>query len=121
VRLSPEGHKTPSSWIYQRAGAASNNGREAHTAGERNVLKIIMEDMEPGEVAAMYEEDGDAVILIARHLSDDQRCEAVNNLLARVDVRLSPYRFPRLVPRAAQPAGNVPAAPGSLAVHRLAR
>lgn len=84
------------------------------------MLKIIMEDMEPGEIAAMYEEGGDAVILIARHLPDDQRCQAVNNLLARVDVRLSPYRFPRLVPPAAQPAGNVRAAPESPTVHHPA-
>jgi len=43
-----------------------------------------MEDMEPGEVAAMYEDDGDAVILVARDLPDDARCAAVNRLLAGV-------------------------------------
>jgi hypothetical protein len=43
-----------------------------------------MEDMLDGEIAAMYEEDGDAVILVARELPDDVRCAAVNRLLARV-------------------------------------
>lgn len=85
------------------------------------MLKIVMEDMGPGEVAAMYEEGGDAVIMVARHLPDDQRCEAVNNLLARVNVRLSPYRFPRLLPPAAQPEETAHDEPGSQGVRHLAR
>lgn len=94
----------------------------AHTApqGKRNVLKIVMEDMEAGEVAAMYEEGGSAIILVARHLPDDQRCAAVNELLSHVDVRLSPYRFPRLLPPS-PPAETWHVGPGSLGVHRLAR
>lgn len=52
-----------------------------------------MGDMDPGEVAAMYEDGGDAVILVARGLSDDQRCEAVNRLLARVKTSHSPMRW----------------------------
>jgi hypothetical protein len=52
--------------------------------GVAQVLKIVMEDMQDGEIAAMYEEGGDAVILVARDLPDDMRCAAVNRLLARV-------------------------------------
>lgn len=85
------------------------------------MLKIVMEDMGPGEVAAMYEENGDAVILVARDLPDDQRCDAVNRLLSRLSVRLSPYRFPRLLPPAAQPEENAHDEPGSQGVRHLAR
>ena len=85
------------------------------------MLKIIMEDMEAGEVAAMYEEDGDAIILVARGLPDDQRCAAVNRLLARLTVRVSPWAFPRPVLHAAPPKGTEPAAQGSPAALRLAR
>lgn len=85
------------------------------------MLKIVMEDMPAGEVAAMYEEDGDAIILVARHLPDDQRCDAVNRLLARLTVRVSPWAFPRPVLHAAPPEGTAPAAPGSPAALRLAR
>lgn len=80
-----------------------------------------MEDMEAGEVAAMYEEDGNAVILVARHLPDDQRCAAVNSLLTRLSVRVSPYRFPHLVPPAAQPEETVHDEPGSQGVRHLVR
>ena len=48
------------------------------------MLKIIMEDMDHGEVAAMYQDGEDAVILVSRDLCDDVRCEAVNRLLATV-------------------------------------
>lgn len=48
------------------------------------MLKIIMEDMNDGEVAAMYQHGQDAVILVSRALPDDVRCEAVNDLLAGV-------------------------------------
>ena len=85
------------------------------------MLKMVMEDMEPGEVAAMYEENGDAIVLIARHLSDEQRCEAVNRLLARLSVRVSPWAFPRTVPHAAQQEGTEPGVPGSPTALRLAR
>ena len=84
------------------------------------MLKIVMEDLEPGEVAAMYEENGDAIIFVARDLPDDQRCQAVNRLLARLNVRVNPYRFPRLVPHAAPPAENAHDEPGSPNVRRLA-
>jgi hypothetical protein len=47
------------------------------------MLRIIMDDLEPGEVAAFYEEPGAAVILVNRHLPDDERCDAVNAILAR--------------------------------------
>ena len=46
------------------------------------MLTLVMEELEPGEVAAMYEEGGRAVVLIARGLTDDERCDAVNRLLA---------------------------------------
>lgn len=85
------------------------------------MLKIVMEDMKAGEVAALYEEAGDAIIMVARHLPDDQRCEAVNRLLARINVRLSPYRFPRLLLPAAQPEENAHDEPGSQGVRHLAR
>ena len=85
------------------------------------MLKMIMEDMEPDEVAVMYVENGDAIVLIARHLSDDQRCEAVNRLLSRITVRVSPWAFPRPVPHAAQPEETEPGVPGSPTVLRLAR
>ena len=61
------------------------------------MLKIVMEDMQDGEVAAMYREGEDALILVARHLPDDVRCEAVNRLLATVAAaplgRLRPLRI----------------------------
>lgn len=90
------------------------------TSRGSQVLKIVMEDMGLDEVAAMYEEDGDAIILVARHLSDDQRCEAVNRLLSRLSVRVRPYRFPILLPSAPQ-EGTWHDAPGSQGVRRLAR
>jgi hypothetical protein len=43
-----------------------------------------MEDMESGEVAALYRSGEDAVILVSRDLSDDVRVCAVNRLLAAV-------------------------------------
>lgn len=62
-----------------------------------NVLKIVMDDMQDGEVAAMYREGEDALILVARGLPDDVRCDAVNRLLATVAVnppgRLRPLRI----------------------------
>lgn len=84
------------------------------------MLKIVMEDMGPGEIAAMYEEDGDAVIMVARHLPDDLRCDAVNRLLARVSARISPYRFPRPLP-SAQQEGTAPDERVSPTALRLAR
>lgn len=48
------------------------------------MLKIVMEDMEHGEVAALYQDGEDAVILVSRGLCDDVRCEAVNRLLATI-------------------------------------
>lgn len=50
-------------------------------------LKIVMEDMAPHEVAMMYQQGEDAIIMISRHLSDDVRCQAVNDLLGRVQAR----------------------------------
>ena len=53
------------------------------------MLKIVMEDMEPGEIAAMFHDGEDAIILITtdRTLSDETRCAAVNRLLARIDAQ----------------------------------
>ena len=48
------------------------------------MLKIIMEDMAHGEVAALYQDGEDAVVMVARDLSDDVRCDAINRLLATV-------------------------------------
>lgn len=48
------------------------------------MLKIVMEDMDHGEVAALYQDGEDAVILVSRDLCDDVRCDAVNRLLATV-------------------------------------
>lgn len=50
--------------------------------GVCRVLKIVMEDMDQGEVAALYQDGEDAVILVSRDLSDDVRVCAVNRLLA---------------------------------------
>jgi hypothetical protein len=47
------------------------------------VLTIVMEDvLEDGELAVMYQEGDDAIILISRHGCDDDRCAAVNRLIA---------------------------------------
>ena len=54
------------------------------------MLKIVMEDMDHGEVAAMYQEGEDAVILVARHLCDDVRADTLNRLLATVRVVPAP-------------------------------
>ena len=43
-----------------------------------------MEDLPAGEVAALYQEGEDAVILVSRALPDDLRCGAVNELLSTV-------------------------------------
>lgn len=84
------------------------------------MLKIVMEDMEHGEIAALFEEGNDAIVFVSRHLDDDTRCDAVNRLLARLSVRLSPRQFPKHVPRAAQPSRIVLDAPGSQGALRLA-
>ena len=60
------------------------------------MLTIAMEDgLEDGELAVMYQEGDDAIILISRHGSDDDRCKAVNRLIA---LHLSPPAVPA-VPR----------------------
>lgn len=65
-------------------------------------LKIVMEDMAPSEIAAMYQCGEDAVIMVSRHLSDDMRCEAVNDLLTHVKARqLEPGILRRLLTRVA--------------------
>ena len=52
------------------------------------MLTIAMEDgLEDGELAVMYQEGDDAIILISRHGCDDDRCAAVNRLIA---LHLSP-------------------------------
>ena len=48
-------------------------------------MKIVMEDMQDGEIAAMFRNGSDAVILVARDLPDDVRCAAVNRLLSKVE------------------------------------
>jgi ribosomal protein L34E len=48
------------------------------------VLKIVMEELATGEIAAMYQEGEDAVIMVSRSHPDDVRCKAVNDLLASV-------------------------------------
>lgn len=52
-----------------------------------SVLKIVMDDMEHDEaVAYLYQEGEDAVIVVSRHLPDDVRCSAVNELLSDISV-----------------------------------
>lgn len=58
--------------------------RVDNSQGQRQVLKIVMEDLPKGEVAAMYQEGEDAIILVSRTEPDDARCRAVNDLLASV-------------------------------------
>jgi hypothetical protein len=82
------------------------------------MLKMVMEDMPADEVALLYQEGNDAVVLIARHLSDDERCAAVNKLLGRLNVRVTPARFP--VPLAAPQEGTAHACGGSPAALGLA-
>ena len=48
------------------------------------MLKIVMDDMDHGEVAALFQDGEDAVVMVSRHLSDDVRCDAVNRLLATI-------------------------------------
>lgn len=54
------------------------------------MLKIVMEDMKPGEVAAMYQEGDDSLILVSRDLTDDVRASAVNELLMRIKTAPDP-------------------------------
>lgn len=62
------------------------------------MLKIVMEDMADGEIAAMYQEGNDAVILVSRTLDDDTRARAVNRLLGRLTFTApSPMRLVRSV------------------------
>lgn len=61
------------------------------------VLKIVMEDMPAGEVAAMYQDGGDAVVMVSRALPDDVRCRAVNDLLATVEASEPPRLRPPLL------------------------
>lgn len=57
-----------------------------------------MEDMPVGEIAAMYQEGEDAVIMISRELDDDTRCDAVNRLLGKIAAKPhSPVRLVRSV------------------------
>lgn len=48
-----------------------------------------MEDMEPGEVAAMWQDGEDAIILVTsdRSIPDDERCAAVNRMLAKLKLQ----------------------------------
>lgn len=55
-----------------------------------------MEDMPVGEIAAMYQEGNDAVILVSRSLDDDTRARAVNRLLRRL-TSPAPIRLVRSV------------------------
>ena len=50
------------------------------------MLKIVMDDMEDEAVAYLYQEGEDAVIVVSRHLPDDVRCSAVNELLSDISV-----------------------------------
>lgn len=45
-----------------------------------------MEDMAADEVAVIYKEGADAIVMVSRHLSDDVRCAAVNRLLQQVSL-----------------------------------
>jgi hypothetical protein len=83
------------------------------------VLRIVMEEMEAGEVAALYEEGGDAIVLVNKKVPATVRCEAVNRMLDRMAVRVSSYRFPSAPPSAPR-AGTVPDGPGSPTVLHLA-
>ena len=51
-----------------------------------------MEEMEAGEVAAMYQDGEDAVIMVTldRSIPDAERCEAVNRLLAQIRLEKQP-------------------------------
>lgn len=57
------------------------------------MLKIVMEDMPAGEIAAMFQSGQDAVVMVSRGLPDDVRCKAVNDLLAQI-VAQEPHRPP---------------------------
>lgn len=46
------------------------------------MIRFISEDMNDGEIAAMYEDGADAVIMVNERLPDAGRSEAVNKLLA---------------------------------------
>ena len=55
------------------------------------MLRIVVDDhMTDNEVAAIYQEGEDAVILVRRGLPDDQRVCAMNALLARLKVKAEP-------------------------------
>lgn len=59
------------------------------------MLKIVMEDLPKGEVAAMYQEGDDAIVMVSRDYPDDVRCNAVNDLLATLRAK-SPMRAPAM-------------------------
>lgn len=61
------------------------------------MLKIVMEDMPAGEIAAMYCEGEDAIILVSRNGPDDERCAAINKLLGRLAVQPPPVTALRLI------------------------
>jgi hypothetical protein len=69
------------------------------------VLRIVMEELEPGEVAAMYQEGEDALIMVTldRSVPDVERCAAVNRFLGQLKLQPSPAARPglRLVGRSA--------------------
>lgn len=84
------------------------------------MLTIVYEELEEGEFGALYEEGGDAVLMVNRGLSDDVRGIIINKLLCSVSVRVRPHRYPALVPPSAQQAGIEHGVPGSPAALRLA-
>lgn len=70
-----------------------------------------MEDMEPGEVAAMYHEGENALIMVTsdRSIPDVDRCAAVNRLLSRVKAQPGAPTLPTTTPRLTVIPGSVPA------------
>ena len=48
------------------------------------MIKFVSEDMQDGEVAALYEEGEDTIVLVNQQVTDPvARCEAVNKLMDR--------------------------------------
>lgn len=66
------------------------------------MLKVVLEEMGPGEYGAVYQEGGDAVVIVASGLPEEAQFATLARLLGRLDVTVS-CRPARL---AAQPRGT---------------
>lgn len=48
------------------------------------MFKVVLEDLPNGEIAAIYQEGEDVLIMVSRTHSDEVRCDALNQLYAQI-------------------------------------